>query len=203
MAPVEPLPISAVVLAGGLSRRLGGEDKGLIELEGLPLAAWVAERLRARVGEVLLNANRSLDRYAGIGYTVVPDTLSDHPGPLAGVIAAALTARQPWLLSAPCDAPFLPLDLAERLHRHALASDAPLARAADETGTHYAVMLVHRELIPDLRAFVAAGGRQVQTWQARHACATVMFDDDPYAFLNVNTPEDLRLARRLAPRYRP
>lgn len=203
MTPVEPLPISAVVLAGGLARRLGGEDKGLIELDGLPLAAWVTERLRARVGEVLLNANRSLDRYAGIGYTVVPDTLCDHPGPLAGVIAAALTARQPWLLSAPCDVPFLPLDLAERLYRHALASGAPLARAADETGTHYAVMLAHRELIHDLRAFVAAGGRQVQTWQARHACATVMFDDDPYAFLNVNTPEDLRLARRLAPRYRP
>lgn len=203
MKPAEPLPISAVVLAGGLARRLGGEDKGLIDLDGSPLAAWVAERLRARVGEVLLNANRSLDLYAGLGYTVVPDTLTDHPGPLAGVIAAALTARQPWLLCAPCDAPFLPLDLAERLYRHALAGAAPLARAADETGTHYAVMLVHRDVIPDLRAFVAEGGRQVQAWHARHACETVAFDDDPYAFLNVNTPEDLRLARRLAPRYRP
>ncbi len=202
MTPVEPLPISAVVLAGGLARRLGGEDKGLMELDGTPLAAWVAERLRARVTEVLLNANRSLDRYAGLGYTVVPDTVSDRPGPLAGVIAAALTARQPWLLCAPCDAPFLPLDLADRLYGHALASGALLARAADETGTHFAVMLVHRELIADLRAFVADGGRQVQAWQARHACPTVVFDDDPYGFLNVNTPEDLRLARRLAPRYR-
>ncbi len=197
----EPRPVSAVILAGGLARRFQGEDKGLIELSRRPLAAWVAERLSGHVAEVLINANRNLNRYAAIGHTVVPDYLPDRPGPLAGLLAAARTAQQEWLLSVPCDTPFLPLDLTGRLLDHALASQVRLARAADETGNQFAIMLVHRELIADLEEFVSSGGRQVQAWQARHACETIYFGDDPYAFLNLNTPDDLRKAERLAPRY--
>lgn len=197
----EPRPVTAVILAGGLARRFLGEDKGLIELAQRPLAAWVAERLAGHAAEVLINANRNLRRYAAIGHTVVPDYLPDHPGPLAGLLSAARTAQQEWLLCVPCDAPFLPLDLVMQLHNHAIASQVQLARVADETGTHYAIMLVHRELIADLADFVRAGGRQVQAWQARHACETLYYGDDPYAFLNINTPEDLRKAERIAHRY--
>lgn len=198
---IEPRPVSAVILAGGLARRFQGEDKGLIELARRPLVAWVAERLRGHAAEVLINANRNLTRYAAIGHTVVPDYLPDHPGPLAGLLSAARTAQQEWLLCVPCDTPFLPLDLVMQLHDHAIASNVPLARAADETGTHFAIMLVHRELIPDLDDYVREGGRQVQAWQARHASETIYFGDDPYAFLNLNTPEDLRKAENIALRY--
>lgn len=199
--PAEPRPVSAVILAGGLARRFQGEDKGLIELAQRPLAAWVAERLSGHAAEVLINANRNLGRYAALGHTVVPDHLPDRPGPLAGLLAAARTAQREWLLCVPCDIPFLPLDLVMQLHDHAVASQVRLARAADETGTHFAVMLVHRELIADLDEFVRTGGRQVQAWQARHASETIYFGNDPYAFLNINTPDDLRTAERIAHRY--
>lgn len=198
---VEPRPVSAVILAGGLARRFQGEDKGLIKLANRPLAAWTAERLSGHAAEILINANRNLGRYASIGHTVVPDYLPDHPGPLAGLLSAARTAQQEWLLCVPCDVPFLPLDLVMQLYDHAIASQIRLARAADETGTHFAIMLVHRDLIADLNEFVSEGGRQVQAWQARHASETIYFGDDPYAFLNINTPDDLRKAERIAHRY--
>ncbi len=201
LANPEARPVSAVILAGGLARRFSGEDKGLIELARRPLAAWVAERLSGHAAEILINANRNLARYAAIGHTVVPDYLPDYPGPLAGLLSAARTAQQEWLLSVPCDTPFLPLDLIMQLHDHAIASDVRLARAADETGTQFAIMLVHRDLIPDLAEFVREGGRQVQAWQGRHASETIYFGDDPYAFLNLNTPDDLRKAERIALRY--
>jgi molybdopterin-guanine dinucleotide biosynthesis protein A len=200
-ACAEPRPVSAVILAGGLARRFQGEDKGLLELAHRPLAAWAADRLSGHAAEVLINANRNLSRYAAIGHTVVPDYLPDNPGPLAGLLTAARTAQQDWLLCVPCDVPFLPLDLVMQLHDHAIASRVRLARAADETGTHFAIMLVHRELISDLESFVHEGGRQVQAWQARHASETIYFGDDPYAFLNINTPDELRKAERIAHRY--
>ncbi|MEW5787849.1 MAG: molybdenum cofactor guanylyltransferase MobA [Pseudomonadota bacterium] len=201
MDRIEPLPVSAIILAGGLARRFAGKDKGLLALDGRPLCAWVAERLAGRAREVLINANRNLSEYARLGYTVVPDYLPEHPGPLAGLLAGARTAQGEWLLTVPCDAPFLPMDLLPRLHGFALASQVPLVRAADETGIHYALMLVHRDLLPDLEAYVREGGKQVRSWQERHALETVYFGDDPYAFLNVNTPEDLKTAERVANRY--
>lgn len=196
-----PRPVTAVILAGGRARRFGGEDKGLLQLAHRPLAGWVAQRLAGQADEILVNANRNLAQYATLGHTVVPDHLPEYPGPLAGLLAAARTARNEWLFTAPCDAPFLPLDLIPRLHEQALAHGVPLARAADETGTQFALMLAHRDLMPDLERYLLAGGRQVQAWQERHPGETLYFGDDPYAFLNINTPDDLRTAERVAPRY--
>lgn len=198
----EARPVSAVILAGGQARRFNGEDKGLIDLAGQPLAAWVAQRLAGHANEILINANRNLSAYAALGHTVVPDHLPGQPGPLAGLLAAARTARHEWLLSVPCDVPFLPLDLVMRLHDQALALQVPIVRVADETGTHFAIMLAHHDLMPDLENYVAGGGRQVQAWQARHPGETLFFGADPYAFLNINTQEDLRTAERVAARYR-
>ena len=118
------------------------------------------------------------------------------------MLACARTAREEWLLSVPCDVPFLPLDLVMRLHNHALVSQLPLIRVADETGTHFAIMLVHRDLMPDLADYVANGGRQVQAWQEKHPSETLYFGEDPYAFLNINTQDDLKTAERVASRYR-
>jgi molybdenum cofactor guanylyltransferase len=201
MKPYPPVPVTAVILAGGLARRFKGEDKGLIELARRPLVAWVAERLQGHVAEVLLNANRNLADYASIGYPVVADHLVGNPGPLAGTLAAGRTAQQEWLLTVPCDTPFLPLDLALHLHTQALVNQVPIVRAADETGVHYAVMLMHCSLLGELDQFVQDGGRQVRAWQEAHPHETVTFKGDPYAFLNINTPEELRNAERLARRY--
>lgn len=197
----ESRPVTAVILAGGKARRFSGEDKGLLDLNGRPLAAWVVNRLEGHVGEILINANRNLSAYAALGHAVVPDHLPGQPGPLAGILAAARTARYDWLLSLPCDVPFLPLDLAMRLYDHARDAGVPLVRVGDETGTHFAIMLVNRDLMSDLATYVAGGGRQVQTWQERHPCETLYYGEDPYAFLNINTQEDLRTAERVARRY--
>lgn len=195
-------PITAVVLAGGQGRRFQGRDKGLLELERRALADWVVSRVRAQVSEVLINANRNLDAYARLGYPIVADRRGDAAGPLAGLSAAARTARHTWLLALPCDTPFLPAGLAGLLYAHALSTGAPLVRAANESGTHYAVMLMHRDLADDLDAYLRAGERTVRDWQARHRCETLYFGEDPYAFLNINTQDELRAAERLAPRYR-
>ncbi|HNA29675.1 MAG TPA: molybdenum cofactor guanylyltransferase MobA [Thiobacillaceae bacterium] len=201
MEAAEARPVTAVILAGGMARRFKGEDKGLITLNQLPLAAWVAGGLAGHAAEILVNANRNLMEYARLGYPVVPDYLPEFPGPLAGLLSAARTAQQAWLLTVPTDAPFLPLDLVGRLHDHAMANDLPLVRAADETGIHYALMLVRRELMGDLEDYVREGGRQVKAWQDRHPNDTLYFGEDPYAFLNINTPEDLKKAERVAHRY--
>ena len=190
--------ISAIVLAGGQARRMGGRDKGLIPLAGRPLIAWVLARLAAQVDEILISANRHLDDYAALGHPVVTDDLPDQRGPLAGIVAAGRRAKGRWLLVVPCDAPFLPLDLACRLLAAARADNTRLACAADARQTHHATMLLHRDLLDSVAARLAQGQLKVQAWQAGQDCAVAHFADAPHAFLNINTPDDLAVAERLA-----
>ena len=197
MAPTEPA-ITGIVLAGGQARRFGGQDKGLIELAGQPLIAHVLQRLRPQVDEILISANRNAERYSAFGHPVIPDREPDFPGPLAGLLAAGQAARHDWLLVCPCDTPFLPDDLAERLIHGAQTSRADLVRAADAQQIHFTVMLMHRRLLPDLAEFIAMGQRRVEAWQGRHRPETVPFPD-PEAFANINTKDDLLgAAARLA-----
>lgn len=192
--------IGAVVLAGGRATRLEGVDKGLVQLAGRPLLAHVLARLAGTVAGVAVSANRNLDAYAGFGYAVVRDASDDYPGPLAGLLAAAPLLDTPWLLCVPCDTPFLPTDLAARLYAAAQAAGSPLARAADAARAQFAVMLLRRELLDDLAAWLAAGGRRVQDWQARHAPAEARFEQPEWAFLNINDAAELRHAEAIAAR---
>lgn len=192
MSPTES-GIAAIVLAGGRGRRMGEMDKGLVGLAGRPLADWVIGRLRPQVDELILSANRNLDAYAAFGLPVVADDRPDRPGPLAGILAAGRRAAADWLLVTPCDTPFLPGDLAEKLRVAARRRGVPLARAVADGQVHYAVMLMHRDLLDDMAAALAGDERRVQAWQARHPRADVEFVDGS-AFLNVNTEADLRLA---------
>lgn len=185
--------IDGIVLAGGRGRRMDDRDKGLVELAGRPLAGHVIDRLRRQASTLVISANRNLDAYASLGCPVVPDTLPDRPGPLAGILAAAAHTRAEWLLVAPCDTPFLPADLADRLLATAQAKGVALVRAADPERIHYTVMLLHRRLLDDLADALATGERRVQGWQARHPHAEAVFDD-PAAFFNVNSEDELRRA---------
>jgi len=121
--------ISGVLLAGGQGRRMGGVDKGLVELHGRPMAAHVLERLAPQVDELLINANQNAERYAEFGHPVLPDEIGGFAGPLAGLHAALTRAHHPLVVTVPCDSPFLPEDLVARLHDALRGAGADLAVA--------------------------------------------------------------------------
>lgn len=181
--------VAAVILAGGQGRRMGGADKGLVDYQGRPLIEWALAALSPQVGDIVISANRNLARYAAYGRRVLPDTLPDFPGPLAGVLAALDAVDAEWLLVAPCDTPHLPRDLALRLAGALRVEDVPLAVAADDAHAHHTCFLVRTDLRGHLAAFLARGERAVRRWHAELASTVVRFD--AAGFANLNQPQDL------------
>ncbi|MBN8451636.1 molybdenum cofactor guanylyltransferase MobA [Accumulibacter sp.] len=190
--------ITGVVLAGGLGRRMGGVDKGLQELDGRPLVSWVIERLAPQVDEMLLNANRNAERYAAFGHAVVADRIDGFAGPLAGLHAALSVARHPLVATAPCDSPFLPTDLVARLHAALDDSGAELAVARSLGRVQPVFCLCRRTALPALSAHLAAGGRRIERWFCSLPLVEVSFEDQPAAFANINSVEDLVGGARMA-----
>jgi molybdenum cofactor guanylyltransferase len=174
---------------------VGGLDKGWIELGGRPLIGHVLARFAPQVSEVIISANRSLDRYAGLGHPVVTDEAAGFAGPLAGLLAGLSHARFGLACTVPCDSPFVPLDLVVRLHRalQENAADVAVARTIDRV--HPVFALYRRDLRADLQAYLASGERRVQAWQARQRRVEVSFDDIPEGFRNINTVEELASLR--------
>jgi molybdopterin-guanine dinucleotide biosynthesis protein A len=196
--------IAGVILAGGRASRMGGGDKGLLPLGGRPILAYVIERLAPQVDLLALNANGDPARFADFALPVLPDSLTGHPGPLAGVLAGmdwAAGQGAPAIVTAAADTPFFPLDLAARLRAAAEAEAMPLAMAATpgEAGPDLQPTfgLWPVALREDLRAALAGGLRKVVAWTDPKGCAVAVFPD-PDAFFNVNTPEDLARAQDLA-----
>jgi molybdenum cofactor guanylyltransferase len=185
--------ITAVILAGGMARRMGGEDKGLIELNGRPLLDYIIAGLESRVGTILVNANRNLERYREFGYPVVEDIVTGFSGPLAGMATGMQAAGTPLLLTVPCDSPFVPADLGERLLRVMRETGAGVCVAHDGERLQPVHALLNCRLLPDLLAYLDGGGRKIDTWYARHRMARADFSDMPDMFLNLNTPADRQL----------
>jgi molybdenum cofactor guanylyltransferase len=196
--------IVGLLLAGGQSRRMGGGDKALRPLGGIPLLDRVIERLRPQVETLVLNANGDPTRFARYALPVVADGLPGLAGPLAGVLtglewAAAHRPDCPYLASVATDAPFLPRDLVARLAAGCEAAQADLACAASGGRSHPVFGLWPVRLRQDLRqALVEEGIRKVDLWTARHKLATVPFSDQPVdPFFNANHPEDFAIAAEL------
>jgi molybdopterin-guanine dinucleotide biosynthesis protein A len=184
------------VLAGGQGRRMGGVDKGLLELDGRPMAAHVLSRLAPQVGEVLINANQNLDRYRALGYPVVPDDVGGFAGPLAGLHAGLSRATRNFAVTVPCDSPFLPADLVARLAAALEREGAQLAVAKTFDQPHPVFALVRRDALPGLAAFLESGGRKIDAWYAALAVVEVGFDDEADAFRNINTADELSAAAK-------
>ena len=187
-------PVTGIVLAGGQGRRMGGVDKGLVTLDGRPMVAHVLERIAPQVAEVLINANQNADRYAALGYPVVPDAVGGFAGPLAGLHAGMSRAAHTLVVTVPCDSPFLPPDLVARLYAGLDAAGAQLAVARTFDQPHPVFALVRRDVLPDLEAFLAGGGRKIDAWYAALAVVEVAFDDEADAFRNINTADELSAA---------
>ncbi len=186
--------ITGVLLAGGRGSRMGGVDKGLAMLGGQPMAAWALARLAPQVDELIVNANQNTERYAAFGYPVFSDNLPGFAGPLAGLHAALIRARQPLVVSAPCDSPFLPIDLVTRLAAALHAAQADVAVAKTHGQVHPVFCLCRRRLAGHLDEFLAGGGRGIARWQSGLKTVEVPFDDEEAAFRNINTREELAAA---------
>ncbi len=180
--------ITGLVLAGGQGQRMGGQDKGLVTLGGRTLAEHVIARLAPQVAETLISANRHHEQYAALGPRVVSDAVPDYPGPLAGILAGLNAASTAWVLVVPCDSPFIPPNLADRL---LAASDAPdtIRMVATPEGDQPVFALIPRALSNSLQAFLAAGERKILAWYAQHGLVRVEYQQEQ-PFMNVNTPED-------------
>lgn len=199
------IPTPAVILAGGLARRMGGGDKPMRAIAGRPLLQRVIDRLLPQCDGLVLNANGDAARFAAFGLTVIADCVADFPGPLAGILAGLDWAadHRPevrWMLSAPGDCPFLPDDLVARLHAARIAEGAQLAVASSAGQVHPVVGLWDVALRDELRhALTVEDIRKVGRFTARYALATVEWPVTPLdPFFNANTIDDLAEAERLA-----
>lgn len=196
--------IPAIILAGGRATRMGGGDKPLRQLGDLPMLHHVLARLQPQCGALAINANGDPARFAGYGLPVIADSMPDYPGPLAGILAGmdwASAQGAPAVLTVAGDTPFFPADLAARLiaagsERHLVLA---AGRGADGVLTQHPVFgLWPTGLRDDLRAYLLAGHRRVGDFARQHDAKTAVWDSGPFdPFFNVNTPDDLALARQL------
>jgi molybdenum cofactor guanylyltransferase len=194
-----------VLLAGGLARRMGGGDKPMRQIAGRTILERVIVRLKPQCDELILNANGDPARFAAFGLPVVPDSVEDFPGPLAGILAALdwTAANRPGVslvFSAAADCPFLPRDLVARLTEALVNENAQLAVAASGDQSHPVIGLWSVALRDELRhALVQEDIRRIDRWTARYKLATVTWPTEPLdPFFNANTVEDIAEADRLA-----
>jgi molybdopterin-guanine dinucleotide biosynthesis protein A len=187
--------ITGLILAGGRGTRMGNVDKGLQAFRGKPMVQHVLMRLAPQTDRMIINANRNLPEYAEFGVPVWPDEIAGFAGPLAGLQTGLHHCETPFLATAPCDTPFLPLDLVARLADALTAQEADLAVATTGEGNSYqphpVFCLLKTSLHDHLEKFLQSGQRKIDAWYASLKVAKVHFDDEA-AFRNINTPEELQ-----------
>ena len=202
------LQVTGVILAGGRSKRMGGGDKGLLELAGRPMLVHVVCRMRPQVEALIINANGDPGRFAPLGLPVVPDTIGGFVGPLAGLLAgmrwsAANAPTTRWIATAAGDAPLLPADLVAKMMRAVEGRPGAIALAQSHGELHPVIGLWPVALADDLEEQLRAGVRKVLNWTDRHGTIAVPFppigvcglDIDP--FFNANTPLELDQLRTM------
>lgn len=181
--------ISGVILAGGRSSRMGGQDKAQLQLQGKPLWQHVWQRLAPQVQDVSISANRNLALYQQNHLRTISDALPGYPGPLAGMLSAFQQIDSPWLAFSACDTPFIPEDYVARLWQQ--KQQAPAVWVRSQERDHPALALIHRQIIPELALYLANGERRVMHFLKRVGGHAVLFNDSEQAFVNINTPEEL------------
>jgi molybdopterin-guanine dinucleotide biosynthesis protein A len=195
------MSITSIILAGGLAKRMGGVDKGLISFLGKPMVSHVIERLKPQVAEILINANRETEQYRSFGFPVLHDQIGDFVGPLAGIHIGMKHAKTDYLLSVPCDSPLLSNNLAIKLMNALEENNADIAIAQTGEQTHPVFCLCKTNLHSDLEEFLNNGGRKVELWQNKHRLLRVNFDEQPMAFSNINSIDDLIELEHLSKHY--
>jgi molybdopterin-guanine dinucleotide biosynthesis protein A len=195
---IDKSQITGLILAGGKGTRMGSVDKGLQIFRGKPMVEQVLQRLQPQVGTLIINANRNLDAYATFGVPVYPDAFSGFAGPLAGLHAGLAHCETPYLLTAPCDSPVLPMDLVEKLSEALTSAKADIGVAVTGEGAtrqrHPVFCILSAHLKNNLADYLGKGGRKMDAWFSMQREAEVYFADEA-AFANINTLEDLNTLR--------
>jgi molybdenum cofactor guanylyltransferase len=185
--------ITAVILAGGKARRMDGQDKGLITLHGRPMIDYIIHALQPQAGNILINANRNAEQYAAFGLPVIADMLGDYFGPLVGMASGMNATDKTFIVTAPCDSPFIPDNLVETLYRALAENEADICVAHDGERMQPVFALLRCSLLPSLLAYLDEGGRKIDTWYGQQRLALADFSTSAETFLNLNTPEDKRM----------
>ena len=188
--------ITAVILAGGRAQRMGGQDKGLLLVNGKPIIEFIINALRPQVEHILINANRNHERYRQYGYPVIADIMDGYLGPLAGMASGMQAASTDYIVTVPCDSPLIPENLVNELYARLQQAQAKLCVAHDGQRLQPVYALLHRSLLPGLLAYLELGERKVESWCALQKPAVADFSLAPQIFLNINSPEDLETVAR-------
>lgn len=199
--PRKPSPkkqnITGVILAGGLARRMGQIDKGLIIINRRPLIEYVIEALKPQVDKLIINANRNQETYASYGYPVIADGYAGFQGPLAGMSSCMAVAETEFILTVPCDSPFIPPDLAPRLYRRLKRGGADISVATNGRRIQPVFALIRVNIMDQLLNFLERGERRIDKWYAEQHTVKVDFSDAKQTFVNINTPEKLSMVEKI------
>jgi molybdopterin-guanine dinucleotide biosynthesis protein A len=188
--------ITGLILAGGLARRMAGQDKGLIQFRGIPIAQGIAQQLHSQCENICINANRNMSAYREFGYAVFPDELPDYQGPLAGMLTGLNHVPTPWMITTPCDGPFVAADYVVRMKSAVDANGHNIAVASCNGRLQPVYALLNQSLTGNLETFLNSKERKIDKWYQQHTYSVVDFTDSPEMFENINTPEQLQALER-------
>ncbi|MEM8843805.1 MAG: molybdenum cofactor guanylyltransferase MobA [Pseudomonadota bacterium] len=187
---------AGLILAGGKAQRMGGNDKGLVQLNGRPMIEFVINGLKPQVSTIFINANRNMDTYKQYGFDVLEDQLNDFQGPLAGFASGLDHCETDYIVTAPCDGPFVCADYVDRLHIAANDESSLISVAHDGKRLQPVYALLHKSLKTSLLKFLESGDRKIDRWYEQEHYAKADFTDAQEMFANVNTPDELALVSK-------
>ncbi len=184
--------VTGAILAGGLARRMGlNQDKGLIIFRGQPMVTYALTAMKGVAESVVINANRNIQLYQRFGVPVISDETLTFDGPLAGVFSVMTTCDSKILIVMPCDSPLIKSSHLEKLKQALIGSNYEIAVAHDGQRMHPVFLALKTELAGSLRLFLSEGQRKIDLWLQQHALVEVDFSDEPEAFCNINTVDEL------------
>jgi molybdenum cofactor guanylyltransferase len=183
--------ITAIILAGGQARRMGGQDKGLIHLAQKPMIEYVLNAIQPQVDDIIINANRNQAIYKAYGFPVVADQIEGYCGPLAGMASGLQAAKTPFVVTVPCDSPLIPDDLVQKLYSTLQDEDAEICTAHSSGRMQPVFTLMKTEVLPSMLEFLNNGERKIDKWFEKHHLAIADFSDQAETFININSEEEL------------
>ena len=197
MSIFSPITVSGVLLAGGQSRRMGGQDKGLLHYQGRAMVSHVIDAILPQVDDLYISANRHIEKYQTFSYPVITDNLANFQGPLSGILSVMQQVKSAYLLTVPCDNPLISAQLRQRLMEALLATGSDIAVAHDGTQLQPVFALIPLRLKQSLSEFLASGQRKTRDWLYQHKVVEVDFSDQADFFININSPDELTLKPKI------